>query len=92
MSVISQLQNLAGSVQVQPTRNATEGLPQFTPIADAARGDLLRARGSLLRIQRALETLAEAADISTRFLFGRPRSGSSEGLSLDLTQDRKSTV
>ena len=85
MSIISQLQSIGAFARIRPVRDAAPGLPAYSPVADAARGDYLQARGRLLRIQRALDTLADVANIRTRFNFERPNAQSGNALALDLT-------
>lgn len=84
MSVISQLQNLASTISVRSNSTGSAGQSTAAPDTDAARGDLLDARSRLLRIQRALETLAEIAGLEPRFRLDLPDARSTSGLGLDL--------
>ncbi|MDH3267035.1 MAG: hypothetical protein OEM25_08730, partial [Gammaproteobacteria bacterium] len=85
MSVISQLQNLAGFARIAPIRNESPGLPQFSAVDNSNRSDFLEARSRLLRIHRALEALADLANVSTRFQLDLPDARSTQSLGLDLT-------
>ncbi|MDX1500334.1 MAG: flagellin hook IN motif-containing protein [Woeseiaceae bacterium] len=86
MSVITQLANLAGSIRI---RSAGPAVPAATapatPLPDG-RGDLLEARSRLLRIERALEAIAEIAGLEPRFRLDLPDARSTAALGLDLTE------
>lgn len=85
MSVITQLQNLANSLRIP--RATSAGAPGAAPgVTDEGRGDLLDARSRLLRVQRALETLAKIAGLEPRFRLDLPDAQSTQGLGLDLTE------
>ena len=92
MSVISQLQNLAGFARIAPNRNESPGLPQFSAVDISNRSDFLDARSRLLRIHRALETLADLANVSTRFKLDLPDARSTQSLGLDLTNTAAALV
>jgi hypothetical protein len=85
MSVISNLQNLSSFSRINPTGGGVQGLKPFAPVEDGNRADLLRAKNRLLRVYRALETLAELANVETRFKLDLPDAISNAGLGLDLT-------
>jgi hypothetical protein len=84
MSVISQLQNLASTIAVRSNSAGSATQAAAAPLQDAARGDLLDARSRLLRIQRALGTLAEIAGLEPRFKLDLPDARSTSSLGLDL--------
>ena len=86
MSVISTLQNLAGSLRIRYTPGPTPVAPPAPRIDEIARSDFLEARGRLRRIQSALEVLADVANVSTRFRLNLPDAISSQDLGLDLTE------
>lgn len=85
MSVIANLKNLSSFSRVSPVSNNSPGLKPFAPVDDGSNADLRRAQDRLLRVFRALEQLAELADVKTRFRLDLPDARSSSGLGLDLT-------
>ena len=86
MSVLSVLQNLANSARVQFRPTSTSVQPAApVQVDDTARSDFLEAKTRLLRSQRALEELADVANVSTNFRLNLPDAVSSQGLGLNLT-------
>ena len=86
MSIIFGLQNLASFTQVRATRDIVQDpRPQFvTPKTN--RAALIEAQRQLIEIFRALEAVAEAMDVRTRFSLDLPDARSNPPLSLDLTE------
>ena len=85
MSVIQSIQSLANTANVSRNSETASGLKPFRFVDVAERNDLLRAQNRLLRLFRSLESLAEVADVKTRFRFDITDARSSAGLGLDLT-------
>ena len=85
MSVIQSIQSLANTANVSRNNETASGLKPFRFVDVAERNDLLRAQNRLLRLYRSLESLAEVADVKTRFRFDITDARSSAGLGLDLT-------
>ena len=85
MSVIQSIQGLANTVGIRRGTETVSGLKPFAYVDAAERTDLLRAQGRLMRLYRALESLAEVADVRTRFRFDITDAQSSAALGLDLT-------
>ncbi len=85
MSVIFNLQNLSSFFRVRPVATSSPALKPLAPVDDGSQVDLQRARNRLLRVYRALEQLAELADVKTRFKLDLPDARSSSGLGLDLS-------
>ncbi|MDJ0904844.1 MAG: flagellin hook IN motif-containing protein [Woeseiaceae bacterium] len=86
MTVISSLQSLASNVGVTARETAQSGLRPYSAVDTEARVDLLRARGRLLRLFRALEGLARAAGVETRTLLDINDAQSQSSIGLDLTR------
>ncbi len=85
MSVINNLLNLSSFSRVSPIRTESPALKPFAEVDDGSKVDLQRAQNRLLRAYRALEQLAELADVKTRFKLDLPDARSSSGLGLDLS-------
>ena len=85
MSVIQSLQNLISASRVNEPRQVQPGLRPYLAINDDASVDFRRVRSSLLNLYRHLETLAELADVDTRFKLDLPDARSATGLGLNLT-------
>ena len=85
MSVISNIQNIANTTRVYGSGNAPSGLKPYSSVDVTSRTDLLRARTRLLRLYRNLESLAELANIDTRFKLDLPDARSASALGLDLS-------
>ena len=85
MSVLQSLQNLSFATRVNgPTvsRPASQTAPAIDPVLLA---DFRQARGRLLKLFDALQQLADAAGVETRFKLDLPDAQSSGSLGLDLT-------
>ena len=85
MSAIQGLNNLIGATRTGAASRATTGLKPYLPVENSASIDFRRARSRLVNLYRQLETLAELANIDTRFRLDLPDARSSAGLGLDLT-------
>ena len=84
MSVIGTIQNIVRSTSV--ARAGSDSVPtQFASISPEAHSDFLRARTELLNLFRAVERLAELANINTRFKLDLPDARSQSPLGLDMT-------
>lgn len=86
MSVINSIQNIANTTRVSGSGSAPSGLKPYASVDVTSRTDLLRARSSLLRLYRSLESLAEIANVDTRTISTFAEALSAPGLSLDLTE------
>ena len=85
MSVIATLQNLANLTRVRLPPATTPAQPVAPQIDAVARSDFLEARSRLVRIQQALDVLAEVANLSTNFRLNLPDAVSTQNLGLSLT-------
>ncbi|MBT8100939.1 MAG: hypothetical protein KJO82_14375, partial [Gammaproteobacteria bacterium] len=79
------IDNISSFARVRPSSAGAPGLKPFQSLDSSARSDLLLARSHLLRVFQALETLADLADIKTRFKLDLPDARSTAPLGLDLS-------
>ena len=85
MSVIQSIQNLANTASISRGTGTGSGLKPYQFVDVAQRNDLLRAQNRLLRLYRALESVAQVADVKTQFRFDITDARSATALGLDLT-------
>ena len=85
MSVLQSLQNLSFTTRVSGPRAAAQPRPAAPAVDPARLADFREARGILLRFYDALQELADAAGVATRFKLDLPDARSSGSLGLDLS-------
>ena len=85
MPVIQTLQNLFGSSRINPVGGDIRQFRAAQAAERIANADFRNARTHLLRLHNALEKLAEAANVDTRFKLDLPDARSTAGIGLDLT-------
>ena len=85
MSVLQSLQNLSFTTRVNGPRAAAQPAPAAPAVNSTLLADFREARGILLRFYDALQELADAAGVATRFKLDLPDARSSGSLGLDLS-------
>ncbi len=86
MSIIFGLQNLASFARVRATRDIVQDPRPELVAPESNRAELIEVQRQLVEIVRALESVAEALDVQTRFRLDLPDARSNPALSLDLTE------
>ena len=86
MSVLQSLQNLSFATRVNSSPAAgSQASPAARTVDPALLSDYRDARSMLLKLYDALQELADAAGVATRFKLDLPDARSSNSLGLDLT-------